>query len=172
MLIDDQLPNLIAMEQTLCDLDISIDKASSAEEALSKLLKSKYHFVLSDVDLPDMNGVELSSMIRKDPALSHLPIILFTGKIFSVNQSAKAFKAGVFDYLVKPIDSNLLRAKVKLLMENEVYKQKLFEISSILGDLEKRALAPLSKFVGSNEEIKAAIDYLREIQGVTTGKIK
>ena len=116
-LIDDKLSNLIALEQHLESSEYEIEKYSTAIEALPRMLLAPPHCVLVDCQLPEMNGIEFTRIVKADPSLKDVPIILITGKIYSENQALAAVQAGAYEYLTKPLNPVLLKAKVSLLVD-------------------------------------------------------
>lgn len=164
-LIDDDLANLIALEQSLEDMEYAIEKYTSAQEALHRMLKEPVNCVLVDVDLPDMDGLEFSRMVKNDRLLNHIPILLITGKVFSQNAETNAFHAGVFDYIRKPLNINLLKSKLKLLVDYSISmeKNKIFDsllkqnvldpLKTLKQDLDQgKTLAAIEKIIHNIEE--------------------
>jgi len=84
----------------LSELDIPIDVAHDGNEALARLAASPYSLVISDVAMPEMNGLDLTRAIRADEALSDLPVILLTA-LDKPDEREAGLKAGANDYIVK-----------------------------------------------------------------------
>jgi two-component system, chemotaxis family, chemotaxis protein CheY len=89
----------------------NVDVADNGMVALGMLRKKEYDLVLSDWNMPEMDGLALLKAIRGDPALQHLPFILITveGDEAKVKE---AIDAGVNNYIVKPLTTNILRQKL------------------------------------------------------------
>ena len=126
MLVDDQLSSLIALEQHFEDLNVTIKKKTSASDALEELLKEKVHCIVVDYAMPDMNGMEFMKIVKGDPELKHIPILLVTGKVFSSNQAVQALQIGAYDYMTKPVNICIIKSKIEL-MVNYAVSQQNFE---------------------------------------------
>ena len=89
----------------------NVDEAEDGQIALQKLRKSKYDFVITDWNMPNMTGIELVQEIRKDPNLKHLPILMVTAEAKKEN-IILALKSGVNNYIVKPFTPKVLKEKI------------------------------------------------------------
>jgi len=90
----------------------NIDEAEDGKVALQKLKSSKYDFVITDWNMPNMTGLELVQEIRKDPELKHLPVLMVTAEAKKENVLL-AIKAGVNNYIVKPFTAEVLKEKIE-----------------------------------------------------------
>ena len=90
----------------------NVDEAENGEEALLKLKKDMYDLVLSDLHMPNMNGLELLRAVRSDSNLKDIPFIMMTlhGK---KDMLLEAVKEGLNDYLMKPVTASTLGNKLK-----------------------------------------------------------
>ncbi len=90
----------------------NVDEAENGEEALVKLRKDMYDLVLSDLHMPNMNGLELLKAVRSDSNLKDIPFIMMTldGK---KDLLLEAVKEGLNDYLMKPVTAGPLGQKLK-----------------------------------------------------------
>ncbi len=90
----------------------NVDEAENGEEALVKLKKDMYDLVLSDLHMPNMNGLELLKAVRSDSNLKDIPFIMMTldGK---KDILLEAVKEGLNDYLMKPVTAGDLSQKLK-----------------------------------------------------------
>jgi two-component system chemotaxis response regulator CheY len=90
----------------------NVDEAENGEEALLKLKKDMYDLVLSDLHMPNMNGLELLKAVRSDINLKDIPFIIMTldGK---KDVLLEAVKEGLNDYLIKPVTAGPLGQKLK-----------------------------------------------------------
>jgi signal transduction histidine kinase len=116
LIVDDNLANLVAMEALLSTLDLDVARAPSGEEALRQLLDRDFAVVLMDVQMPGLDGFETTRLIRERDRTRHTPIIFVTA-IFTDGESArKAYDLGAFDFVTKPLDESILKAKVTALV--------------------------------------------------------
>ncbi len=87
------------------------DEADDGVSALVKLRGSKFDFVITDWNMPNMSGLELVKEIRKDEALKGLPILMVTAEALKEN-IIEAVKAGVSNYVVKPFTPEVMKEKI------------------------------------------------------------
>lgn len=129
LVVDDRSEDLLVVDVVLASPRYDLVKVQSGADALRHLLSREFAVVLVDVHMPVMNGFELASMIRGRPRSAHTPIIFLTGADADVGQIYRAYAAGAIDYLTKPVDPDILRAKVALFAD-------LFEINKRNQELE------------------------------------
>ena len=104
----------------------NILKAQNGKEALSLLELHKVHLIVSDIMMPQMDGLELCQRIKHSTQWGHLPVILLTGKTLP-EQISEGYNAGADDYIAKPYDIHLLRKRIHNLLKNREQIQKKFE---------------------------------------------
>ena len=90
----------------------NIDEAENGKQALAKLKNEKYDFVITDWNMPEMDGLTLVEEVRKDPELKSLPILMVTAEAKKENVM-RALKAGVNNYIVKPFTPEVLKEKME-----------------------------------------------------------
>jgi len=137
LLVDDKPENLVVFEAVLGDSEYRLFKARSGEEALS-LLKGHpdVALILLDVQMPDMSGFEVSRRIKEFPEYREIPIVLVTA-IYKDDPFVKeGYKAGAIDYFSKPIDPEILRAKVGIYSSFRQRMQLLRERERLLRESE------------------------------------
>ncbi len=89
----------------------NVDEAEDGTVALEKIKSGSYDFVITDWNMPNMNGLELLKAIRSDDALKDLPVLLITAEAEKENVILAA-QAGVNDYIVKPFTGDVLQQKI------------------------------------------------------------
>jgi two-component system, chemotaxis family, chemotaxis protein CheY len=92
------------------------EEAEDGVTALQKLKGAKFDFVVSDINMPNMNGFELLSQIRADEALKHLPVLMITAEARK-EDIVMAAQAGASGYIVKPFTKATLEEKVAKIMQ-------------------------------------------------------
>jgi PAS domain S-box-containing protein len=117
LLVDDKLENLLALEAVLEQLGENLVKATSGEEALRCLLHQDFAVILLDVQMPGIDGFETASLIRSRGRSRHIPIIFLTAFSTSDQMLFKGYASGAVDYLLKPLNTNILISKVKVFVE-------------------------------------------------------
>ncbi|MDB4970199.1 MAG: response regulator receiver sensor hybrid histidine kinase [Myxococcales bacterium] len=116
LVVDDNHSNLVAMEALLSALDLEVAVAASGQEALKQLLRRDFAVVLMDVQMPGLDGFATTELIRQRDRCRHTPIIFVTA-IFTDEASAKkAYSLGALDFVTKPFDEAILKAKVGALV--------------------------------------------------------
>ena len=89
----------------------NVTEAEDGVEALAELKKEKYDLILSDLYMPNMDGLELLKAVRNDRDLKNIPFIIMTIKE-KKGSLIEALEAGLNDYLIKPVTANALSKKL------------------------------------------------------------
>ena len=92
------------------------EEAEDGVEALNKLKLSKFDFVVSDINMPNMTGFELLNAIKADPNLKHLPVLMVTAEARK-EDIVLAAQSGAAGYIVKPFTKATLEEKVAKIMQ-------------------------------------------------------
>ncbi len=90
----------------------NIEEAENGKQALAKLKSEKFDFVITDWNMPEMDGLTLVREIRNDPELKNLPVLMVTAEARKENV-IEALKAGVNNYIVKPFTPEVLKEKME-----------------------------------------------------------
>ena len=98
-------------------------KAINGKDALEQIDKTYPHIVISDVMMPEMNGLELCRRIKEDQNFCHIPVILLTAKSM-VSQIEEGLEAGADDYIVKPFSLREMVARIKAMLRRFPGKQR------------------------------------------------
>ncbi|WP_438293922.1 response regulator [Streptomyces sp. HUAS TT7] len=117
LLVDDMEDNLVALEAVLGSLNEPLVRARSGEEAMKALLRRKFAVVLLDVRMPGMDGFETASNIKRLDQTKDVPIIFLTGTDGDDGYAFRGYATGAADFLTKPFDPWVLRAKVNVFLE-------------------------------------------------------
>jgi len=99
--------------------EIGYNNAEEAEDgavALNMLRNAKFDFVVSDINMPNMNGFELLNEIKKDDSLKHLPVLMVTAEARK-EDIVRAAQDGAAGYIVKPFTKATLEEKVQKIMQ-------------------------------------------------------
>ncbi|MBL8384887.1 MAG: chemotaxis response regulator CheY [Burkholderiales bacterium] len=92
------------------------DEAEDGRAALTKLRAGGFEFVVSDINMPNMNGFELLTEIKSDAALKHLPVLMVTAEA-KKEDIVTAAQAGASGYIVKPFTKATLEEKVNKIIQ-------------------------------------------------------
>src|SRR5215472_4200067 len=118
LVVDDREDNLFAIETILEKDNYTIVKANSGRAALKILLQQHdFSLILMDVQMPDLNGFETATIIYERDKLKDIPIIFITAQQYDEEYVFKGYKMGGVDYIYKPVNPDLLRAKVGVFVE-------------------------------------------------------
>ncbi|NDU72301.1 response regulator [Actinomadura sp. DSM 109109] len=115
--VDDREENLTALAAVLDALPVEVVPVTSGKAALKELLNDEFALILLDVVMPEMDGFETAEHIKARPRTRDVPIIFLTAGGGAGEQAFRGYAAGAVDYLTKPFDPWLLRAKVSVFVE-------------------------------------------------------
>lgn len=149
LLVDDRAENLLALEAILSSLNQTLVRASSGEEALRALLKDEFALILLDVQMPGMDGFETATQIKARSRTKDIPIIFLTAVDTEEHNAYRGYAAGGADYITKPFDPWVLRAKVQVFVDLWVAG---------------RRLATQAAFLRRQLEDSRAVDVLGELR--------
>jgi PAS domain S-box-containing protein len=158
LLVDDNPDVLRSMTAVLEVLGEEILTATSANAALKHLLRCDPAVMVLDVMMPETDGFQLASVIRERERFKHTPIIFLTGLGQEDRHMLEGYKAGAVDYLLKPVDPDVLRAKVKIFVD--LAKQS--ELLRRYADLMHANTLKLEEALGAT--LKAKNELEQEIQ--------
>ena len=115
LVVDDREENLVAMEALLGDGQWNVRTVDSGEAALRCLMEEDVGLVLLDVQMPELDGFEVATMLKADPVTAAIPIIMVSAH---EGRGARliGLESGAEDYLSKPVDPAELIAKIRNLL--------------------------------------------------------
>lgn len=117
LIVDDRVENISSLRQLLARDDMEIISALSGNEALGLMLDHDFALVLLDVQMPGMDGFEVAELMRRHEKTRTVPIIFVTAISKEQRHIFSGYEAGAMDYLFKPIDPFIIRAKVGAFLE-------------------------------------------------------
>jgi signal transduction histidine kinase len=117
LVADDSPTNLVAIESALAPLGRRIVTVGSGTEALARLLDQDFALIVLDVAMPGITGIETARLIRSRPRSRGVPIVFVTGMAWQDDAVDEAYEAGGFDFLIKPVRAEVLRAKVRVFLK-------------------------------------------------------
>jgi signal transduction histidine kinase len=112
LLVDDQVRNLEALQAVLTPSGCLLVCAQSADEALLAMLEHEFAAIVLDIRMPGMSGLELAGLIKGRRRTRHVPILFVTAHMLDDIDIVRGYEAGAVDYLTKPLDPEILRAKI------------------------------------------------------------
>ena len=93
-----------------------LEEAEDGSSALTKLRNGNFDFVVCDINMPNVNGLQLLAEVKKDPALKHIPILMVTAEARK-EDIVRAAQDGAAGYIVKPFTKATLEEKVQKIMQ-------------------------------------------------------
>jgi CheY-like chemotaxis protein len=117
LMVDDRPENLLSLKAILERPDYRLVSARSGEEALALVLRERFSVALIDIAMPSMNGLEVAQHLKELERTSNIPIIFVTAFGNDPEEIHRAYAAGGADYLVKPLDPEIVRKKVAVFVE-------------------------------------------------------
>ncbi len=132
LIVDDIEANLLALETVLSPLSYRVTRASSGKEALGHILANDFALILLDVMMPGLDGYETAELIRQRERSRGTPIIFLTASDGSVANLMKGYATGGADYLVKPYQPEILRAKVQVFVELHETREEIRRQAELL----------------------------------------
>jgi CheY-like chemotaxis protein len=158
LLVDDRIENLIALDAILSPLNQILVPVQSGEQALQALLADEFAVVLLDIVMPGMNGIETAARIKQHAKIRDVPIIFLTAAIAQPEQPFLSYAVGAVDYLAKPFDPGVLKAKVSVFVDLYLKASQLREQAELLGG--RPLVDQLSGRLEAVEETAAALRQL------------
>ena len=135
LLVDDQPGKLLSYEAILGPLNENLIAARSGREALECLLRTEVAVILLDVNMPELDGFELASIIREHPRYRQIAMIFISAIHLSDIDRLRGYEMGAVDYVPVPVVPEVLRAKVKIF--TELYR-KTRQLEQLNSELEQR----------------------------------
>lgn len=146
LIVDDHRENLVALEAILEAPDRNLITATSGNEALDIALKQDLALILLDVQMPEMDGFEVAELLRKNRRTRAIPVIFVTAISKEEKYVTRGYECGAVDYLFKPIDQQVLEAKVNVFLELDMEKRKL-----------QQAVVQMKRLKDENERLLQAL---------------
>ncbi len=126
LLVDDREENIIALQEILETENRKFITATSGNEALRQVLKNEdIGLIMLDVQMPGMDGFEVAKFLKSNPKTRDISIVFVTAINTDEQNVLKGFQEGAVDYLQKPLDISITKAKVKVFEQLYLYQQKL-----------------------------------------------
>ena len=125
LVVDDTPANLVAMRRLLAHAGAELYEASSGNEALALCLDHEFALILLDVNMPDMDGFEVASLLAETDQLHDAPVIFVTAAYADDLNRLKGYRSGAVDYIAKPINDAILQSKVRVFLELYTARVKL-----------------------------------------------
>jgi signal transduction histidine kinase len=164
LIVDDEPLNLKALQALLAD-DCHVVTAGSGPEALRAILKTDFALILLDVRMPGMDGFETAALIRKLKRSRHTPIAFLTAADDRSEWELRGYEAGAVDYIVKPVDPEVLKAKAAIFLDlnsrntnlaTQVVRQRVAqrELVKSRDDLELKVRVRTANLISAHDRLR------------------
>lgn len=177
LLVDDIEQNLDSLSLMILDeFDIKLEVSKSAEEAIALLMKKDINLILSDIQMPDIDGFEFTEYLKGIDRLKDIPVILITGIYDKTEYKQKGYDLGAVEYVTKPIDNELLISKLKVyikLFEDKlsdkdelrkkdemiIYQSKMAAMGEMIGVIAHQLKQPINILSLFCQDVKSSFEY-------------
>lgn len=122
----------------------SIQTANDGKKGLEKAKKTGPELIITDISMPEMDGLELCHLIKSDPSLSHIPVLILTAKTTETDKLL-GLEAAADDYVTKPFNVTELKARIKSLLKNRQLLQVKFTEKQVRTDTNDKILSNRDK---------------------------
>ncbi len=163
LIVDDKPENLLSLKKILELNNFEVDTASSGEEALKKILKTFYHLIILDVQMPGMDGFEVAETLSGYSKSKDIPIIFLSAVNTEKRFITKGYASGALDYVTKPVDPDILLLKVKTFYRLHEQTRELNRIQAALREeieVRKQAQYELKE---RNHELRSILESIPQI---------
>lgn len=136
LIVDDHPPNILALEAVLQPLGQPLVKATSGAEALKRLLNQDFALIILDVMMPEIDGFQTAELIRQRERTRNIPLLFLTAIQREEAQISRGYAQGAVDYILKPIESEVLRQKVQVYLDLYRRREDLREQEALRKQIE------------------------------------
>jgi len=158
---------LLALENLLIDQPWQVIAASSGQEALRILLDYEIFLILLDVQMPEMDGFETAELVRKNRRTMNIPIIFITAIGKEPDFIFKGYESGAVDYLLKPINPEILKKKIaifyELYQQRQLVNDKNSEMKRMFYIASHDLRSPLVNIYGFSNELSNYCKRIKQI---------
>jgi signal transduction histidine kinase len=149
LIVDDTPENLVYLKYVTMKLDINLIEAYSGDEALEKIRGMEIALAIIDVQMPEMNGYDLTLKMNEERTGDKVPVIFLTANHVNEMEEFKGYNSGAVDYIFKPVSSHILLSKIAVFLDLFEQKQTIVRNAELL-----KATA---------DELKSSLDQLKQL---------
>ncbi len=175
LVVDDERHSLVAMQQLLSGPDRNVLAVGSGKEALRQILRTDFALILLDIRMPEMDGFETATLIRKLKRSSHTPIIFLTAALEDAQSVFRGYEIGAVDYILKPVNIDILKSKVAVFVDlysksaelaTQVSQRKIAEreLSKVNESLETKIRERTASLIAANDLLRKEIEMRKQAE--------
>ncbi len=150
LIVDDNETNLYSLKKIVGRLPIEIDTAISGFAAIDLAEGKHYSLALVDIQMPEMDGFETMKRLRSTPTHEFIPIILVSAIYTEDQYKIRGIETGAVDFIPKPVNPDILRAKVQVFLDLEENRMQLNQLIEVLKI--------------KNQELKSEIKHRKQVE--------
>lgn len=164
LILDDVEENIYSLKLMIEDsFDVNILTALNAQDAISLLMKNKVDLILSDIQMPDIDGFQFVDYIKGIDKIKDIPVIFITGIYDKDSYQKKGYDLGAIEYISKPIDNDLLTSKLKVFIkifeDKKNSKEELEQANKLL--VHNAKMASMGEMIGViSHQLKQPLNVL------------
>ncbi|MBF0627594.1 MAG: response regulator [Magnetococcales bacterium] len=156
LIVDDVTANRLALRKLLRQLQVEILEAASGNQALNLCLEHEFALILLDVQMPDMDGYEVATLLRGEEKTREYPIIFVTAAYKDLSHRVHAYGVGAVDYIEKPIDDDTLLSKIRIFLELYYRRTAMTKLLQELAASNARLLDEINERQKIEQELREA----------------
>src|SRR5258706_452218 len=175
LVVDDDRHGLAAMREILSGPDRNVLAVGSGKEALRQILKTDFALILLDIRMPEMDGFETATLIRKLKRSRHTPIIFLTAVLEDAQSVFRGYEIGAVDYILKPVNIDILKSKVAVFVDlysksaelaTQVSQRKIAEreLSKVNESLETKIRERTASLIAANDLLRKEIEMRKQAE--------
>jgi len=175
LVVDDERHGLLAMQQLLSGPDRNVLAVGSGKEALRQILRTDFALILLDIRMPEMDGFETATLIRKLKRSRHTPIIFLTAALEDAQSVFRGYEIGAVDYILKPVNIDILKSKVAVFVDlysksaelaTQVNQRKIAEreLSKVNESLETKIRERTASLIAANDLLRKEIEMRKQAE--------
>ena len=175
LVVDDEPHSLVAMEELLSGSDRNVVLAGSGKEALRQILRTDFALILLDIRMPEMDGFETATLIRKVKRSCLTPIIFLTAAYEDMESKFRGYEVGAVDYIVKPVSPDILKLKVAVFVDlyrksaeltTQIAERQSAErkLSQLNEDLETRIRERTARLIVANDLLQKEVEMRKDAE--------
>ena len=172
LLVDDIVENLLALDALLREPEVHVFSATSATQALELLLEHDFAVAVIDVQMPEIDGFELATLMHSTERTRHIPIIFVTAGSIQKSHSLKGYECGAIDFLYKPLDNDTVRSKVKVFLELYRQRRELKRQIAALMQSQREQQVLLEELQQTRDELQQAMRLRDDFMSVVSHELR